>query len=298
VTCRPAARLKRPGAAALAGALVAACTVGSHELLGKPCPCLAEYVCDPSTNRCVRPTSVSDATTGLDAQLSDAGGTGDFCASYPGAPICDDFHALPTIPPWTSVAAANGGSLSMTSLPEEFRSPPSALSTIAPMVDASPAAAAYVEKELRGDVTDLVCRFSVNLVNAMMAESYAEVGIFRVETAGTIDSSVIQETVEWRLHANGGRIVESFFLREGGSGLDELGPPVGVQVARWTEVQLSLHFGDTGGTLAVLLDRQPAIQTAIRSPYPNGSLRVRLGINEPRAGDWRVLFDDFACTTS
>src|SRR5262249_45532319 len=158
------------GGSVVVACAVSACVVGSHDLLGKPCPCLADYACDPSTNRCVRATSLVEAgqppdsasgDAGVDSALSDAG---DFCASYPDARLCDDVHDLPAVPAWSAVATGNGGSLALTTAAGEFQSPPSALSALANL-DAGPTATAYVEKKLSGEVTDLFCRFALYVAN-------------------------------------------------------------------------------------------------------------------------------------
>jgi formylglycine-generating enzyme required for sulfatase activity len=57
----------------LPAAVVLACIVGAHDLAGKPCPCLEDqgFVCDRSTNRCVRPDlALPDANSNSDADAA------------------------------------------------------------------------------------------------------------------------------------------------------------------------------------------------------------------------------------
>ena len=57
---------------AFTAALFMACSVGPLDLSGKQCPCVDGYVCDPTSNTCVRELTDVFAETSADTSVTDA----------------------------------------------------------------------------------------------------------------------------------------------------------------------------------------------------------------------------------
>ena len=71
--------------------LVAACGFDPTDLSGRDCPCVAGYVCDDATNRCVRPDDLvarADGSTGDDGNVETDGGADALAPDGDGAPPC------------------------------------------------------------------------------------------------------------------------------------------------------------------------------------------------------------------
>jgi len=89
------------------------CVIDDPNIEGLRCPCIAGYVCDVATDRCVREGASSDADVLVDAAIADAPVDADAgpppttCERYPDAIFCEDFEGEERVR-WTEVSAVDG----------------------------------------------------------------------------------------------------------------------------------------------------------------------------------------------